>query len=429
MGPIQTLDELKRWLFRRAGLILLVTTVFTVAGILFALSSDRVYRASAVLQVQNIIPSGTVSAPASSTSQRIQTIEQQMMSRENLLALGERHGVFDGTNLTPSERHQLMRQSISIEAVSSMPGGFQRDGSLSALIVSASAASPEVAAAMANEIAGDLVQENTRSRRLRAEASLQFYRSEEARIEDQITAIEAEIAAFQVRNEDAMPGSLALRRDELARLSETRMELQREINEARSEVASLDPAGRGVTQRRAAQLTELIGRRNAEVMEINAQVEAIQALFQRGSELEVQVNALNRRMATLQGQLDTIIDRRREAEITSRLEGDDQTERFELLDPALPPDYPVSRSRTLLVAVAGLAGGMAGLALAYMIEWIRPVLRSATMFERELQLRPVITLPYQLPPRERRRRQLIWLGGLGILALGVGGLAVATGLI
>lgn len=429
MGPIQTPEELRRWLFRRAGLILLVTTVVTVAGILFALNSDRIYRASAVLQVQNLAPSATNAAPSATAAQRLQTIEQRMMSRENLLALGDRHGVFEGRDLSPSERHVLMRQSIGIEAIAAVSTGFHRDGSLASLVVSASASTPEVAAAMANELAADLVAENTRSRRVRAEASLQFYQSEEARIEERIRNIEAEITAFQSRNEELMPGALSLRRDELGRLSDSRLELQREINEARGELAGIDMSGRGITQRRINQLNELILRRSAEVVELNAEIEEIQSLFQRGAELELQVNALNRRMATLQGQLATIIDRRREAEIAFRLEGDEQTERFELLDPALPPDYPVSRSRTMLVAAAGLAGIMLGLALAYLAEWRRPVLRNAAMFERELQLRPVITLPYQLPTRERRRRQAIWLSGLGVLGIAALGLARATGLL
>lgn len=432
MGPIQTLDELRSWLFRRLGLILLVATVVTAVGVLVALNTQQVYRASAVIQIQDLAqpgstgPGGTLSVSA---TRRIQAIEQRMMSRENLLALGDRYGLFDGTALSPAERHQLMRESITIEAVTAMTSGFTRDGSLAALIVSASAATAQVAADMANELAEELVRENVAARRERAEARLQFYRTEEERVEGLIRVIEGEITEFQAINEDVMPGALALRRDELGRLNDARLDLQREVNEARGELDGLDSSGRGVTQRRITQLNELILRRQAEIVELNAQVAAIQALFQRGSELELQVNALNRRMTALQEQLASVIERRREAEIAMRLEGDDQTERLELLDAALPPDYPVSRSRTMLVALAGLAGVMAGLGLAYLAEWMRPVLRNAAMFERELQLRPVISLPYQLPQRERRRRQMIWLAGLGLMGLGGLAFALAAGLV
>lgn len=49
MGPIQTLEEIRRWLIRRSGLIVLVAVVVSTLGIMFAMNSDRVYRASAVI--------------------------------------------------------------------------------------------------------------------------------------------------------------------------------------------------------------------------------------------------------------------------------------------------------------------------------------------------------------------------------------------
>jgi tyrosine-protein kinase Etk/Wzc len=417
MGPIQTLDEIRRWLIRRLGLIVLVTLLVGTAGFLFALSSDRAYRASAVIQVLNPVIDPREGPGTNTVTRRVQAIEQRLMARDNLLALGETHGVFDGLDLSPTERMLIMRQSISIEAVAAAQAGFSRDGSLSALIISASARTPEAAAALANDLADDVVRENAAT-------------SEEQRIDGLIEDLEAEIGAFQTLNEAFMPGTLTLRREELGRLTETRLEIERELVQARGELTALETAGaRAVTQRRISVLTDQIAQRTREADALTARIDEIQGLFLRGAEVDRDLSSMNRRMTQLQTQLTSAVERRREAEISARLEGDDQSERFLLLEAALPPDYPVSRSRRLIVTAAVVAGGILGLALAYLAEWLNPVLRTAAMMEREMQLRPVISIPFQLPARERRRRRTIWALGLGLPILAGLALAMALGLI
>lgn len=430
MGPIQTLEEIRRWLIRRSGLIVLVAVVVSTLGIMFAMNSDRVYRASAVIQVLNPVIDPREAPGSNTVTRRVQAIEQRLMARENLLALGETHGMFDGFEGSPTERMLMMRQSISIEAVAAAQAGFTRDGSISALIISASAGEPEAAAALANDLADDVVRENASTRRERAQAALRFFSSEEQRIDGLIMELEAEIGAFQGLNDAFMPGTLSLRREEMGRLTESRLEIERELVQARGELASLDAGGgRAVTLRRVAQLTDLIAQRTREVDALTGRIDEIQGLFQRGSEVDRELSSMNRRMTQLQTQLTSAVERRREAEIGARLEGDDQSERFLLLEAALPPDYPVSRSRKLIVMAAVVAGAVLGLGMAFLAEWLNPVLRTAAMMERELQLRPVISIPFQMPSRERRRRRTIWAIGLGLpllaglaLALTLGGL-------
>lgn len=427
MGPIQSLDELRRWLLRRYRLIAFVTLLVVSAGVLVAINTDRVYRASAVIQVLNPVIAQGEAADPNTVTRRVQAIEQRLMARDNLLTLGEAHGMFEGTALSPTERMQLMRLSIQIEAIAAAQAGFSRDGSLSALVISASARTPEAAAALANDLADDVVRENAAVRRDRAQATLRFYQGEEARIDALIADLEAEIAAFQTRHEGFMSGALTLRREEMSRLTESRLDLEREIVQARGELATLDAGGRGVTLRRVGQLNDLIAQKTQEMVSLTVRIDEIQAMFLRGAELELELSSMHRRMAQFQTQLTSAVERRREAEIGARLEGDDQSERFLLLESALPPDYPVSRSRKLIVIAAALAGGMLGLGVAYLVEWLNPVLRTAAMFEREVQLRPVISLPFQTPPRERRRRRAIWAFGLGVPILAALGLALALG--
>ena len=88
------------------------------------------------------------------------------------------------------------------------------------------------------------------------------------------------------------------------------------------------------------------------------------------------------------------------------------------------PDFPISQSRKK-VAAMGVAGGIIlGLLIAYVMEWMKPVMRTASRVERDLQLRPVISIPYAMPTVERRRRNFIW--GVGVATLVVGALLMAT---
>ena len=430
MGPIQTLPELLSFLRRRGTLIGLVALLVATAGVMFAVTSERVYRAGAVIQVLNPVIDPRDANSTNTIVRRVQAIEQRIMARDNLLELGERHGIFDGLDLSTTERLNIMRQSIAIEAVAAAQAGFSRDGSLSALYVWASAPTPEGAAALANDLAEDVVRENAEQRRDRAQSALRFFTAEEARIEGLIVELEAEMAAFQAANEAYMPGALSLRRDEMGRLAESRIEGMREIAQYQSELATLDAdAGRVVTQRRIAQLNDLIRQKQQEVDSLTARIDEIRFHFQRGTEVERELSSLNRRMTQLQGQLTNAAERRREAEIGARLEGDDQADRFVLLEAALPPDYPISRSRKTIVAAAVAAGLVLGAMLAYALEGLPQVLRNAMMFERELQLRPVVSLSFQMPSRERRRRRAIWAGGLAVLGAGLLTLAAASGLI
>lgn len=430
MGPIQTFDELRRWFLRRMGLIAMITLVVAALGVGVALNTDRNYRASAVIQVVNPVIDAGESDGTNTVTRRIQAIEQRLMARDNLLALGEAHGMFDGLDLTPTERMLLMRQSVQIEAVAAAQAGFSRDGSLSALIISASARTAEEAASLANALVDDLLRENAETRRDRAQSALRFYRGEEARIEELITQLEAQLGAFQSRNEAFMSGTLTLRREEMSRLTESRLEIEREIVAARGELTSLETAGaRGVTLRRQTMLTDLIAQKTSEMAELTRRIDEIQGMFLRGAEIELELSSMNRRMTQLQTQLTSAVERRREAEIGARLEGDDQSERFVLLESALPPDYPISRSRKTIVILATVGGAMLGVGVAYLAEWVNPVLRTSVMFEREMNLRPVVSIPFQMPSRERRRRRMIWGLGLGFPLLAGLALLFALGLV
>ena len=435
MGPIQNLHEAISFLRRRWKLMAFVLLLGTVGGLILAVRTPRVYSASAVIQVINpviAVPEDGAGGGATTpdVTRRVQVIEQRLMSREALLDLAQRYNLFDGAPISPVEQVAQMRQSFSITSVAAAQQGFTRDGSLSALIVSASDRNPETAAAIANELANELVQQSVDARQSNAQQALDFFRSEENRLQAAITGLEDDIASYRSTNEAYMPDAVTARREEQGRLTESLMDLQTRISTAQNELATQDTTSRrAVTQRRIAQLNEDIDQLTHQASVLNARVAEIQDLLTRAPGYQQQVQAMERQMEQLQTQLTAAADRRREAELGARIEDDQQSERFELLEHALVPLYPVSTSRKKVALMGVIAGlGLGGL-LAYALEWLQPVMRTAQRMERDLNLRPVVSIPFAMPRREKRRRQMIWaFGGLVLIAAALA-VGLATGLL
>lgn len=434
MGPIQSLHEARSWLRRRWRLMSAGLLVGGLASIVFALNSERVYNASAVIQVTSpviAVPGdGDGAGVLPDVTRRVQVIEQRLMSREALLALAERYDLFGGIPLSTVEQVGIMRESFRINAIAAAQQGFARDGSLSALIVSVDDSDPERAAAIANELANTLVAQSVSDRQRSAQQALEFFLAEESRLETEIGALEDAISSYRTENEQYLPAAVAVRREERARLSDALLDIQQEINDRRTTLAGLDDSSRrAVTQRQVSQLNDEIARFEEQAREVTQRMAEIQRILQLAPAVEQEIEAADRRIRQLQAQLTNAADRRREAELGARIEDDQQSERFEILEQALVPEYPVSTSRKKIVALGLIAGLGLGVMLAFVQEWMNPVLRTAQRMERELQLRPVISIPLTQPVAERRRRQLIWAMGIGLLAIGALITAISMGLI
>ena len=109
------------------------------------------------------------------------------------------------------------------------------------------------------------------------------------------------------------------------------------------------------------------------------------------------------------------------AETAHRLELADQAERLRVIEPAGIPEYPVAPNRKKLAAMGTAVSTMLALMLALLVDMRRPVIRSATQMERELGIRPVVTVPHFASPYETRQAgrhfRIGLVSGAGLVAL------------
>jgi hypothetical protein len=110
---------------------------------------------------------------------------------------------------------------------------------------------------------------------------------------------------------------------------------------------------------------------------------------------------MERELAKLQDQYSVITRRMAEAEMGQQLEDRQATDRFEVLETALVPEFPVSRSRKKLAMMGGVASLIAGLMAGFVAELMNPAIRSAAQMERMLGIQPVVAIPTVSSRRDR----------------------------
>lgn len=399
MGPIQSLEDLIGMILRRRWLITLVIVLGTGLAAWYAKTRPDVYESAAVLQVQMpIVAEGAATSAADGALQTLQTIEQRLTTRDMLLALIARHNLFaDSPAMSAEDKVTAMRASVRFESVSNATGG-----GLSAIIIAAQSASAEKAARVANDLAQSVLDMGAEGKQAVADASSTFFKEEEARIWQEITALEARIAAYREENRAALPGAREARQDELTLLATNIRELNQELAAVSAQEAAIraQPTQRATDRRQLEGITQRIAVLSAQLDPLVARKATLDASLGDVAEVDRVLSAYERQLGQLQGQYSVVSTRLAEAETTQRLSNRQQTERFSLLEPAIQPDYPVGSGGKKIAIAGAIGSAVMAVILAFMLDLLRPAIRTSQQMERELNLRPIVAIP-DLPKKAR----------------------------
>ena len=417
MNQFQSFDEVLSALKRRAWVIFLITAIGCLASLNYALSQIKIFEATAVVQIEDSrVPDQLAGATAQRTdaARRVRLIEQRLMSRDNLIGFMDKHDLFtDDPMMTINERVFRMREAAQIQEIVNQANAFATGGNApSGLLITVRMADPVKTADVANDLMYSVIDQSRTLSVGRARDTLDFFVSEETRVSAAIEELESEISAFKQTNSDRLPTGLADLRDQLASLRDADLDLDREIV---------------IMQTSSARQREEVLERQVALMEeqkalIADRISAIETQIAAAPEVERELNILERRLTQLQEQYSVITRRKSEAELGQLLEDREQTDRFEVLETALEPEFPVSRSRKKTAIMGGIASVIAGIAVAFVMELMNPAIRSAAQMERALGIQPVVSIPAITTRQDRTR------SGLHILGFVIGGLATAYAL-
>ncbi|MGZ9809033.1 GumC family protein [Pseudoroseicyclus sp. H15] len=404
MSPRSILHILRR----RAWLIILVLAIGLPASVWFALSQEKAYMAAAVIQIESpqINDSGT--GAVISADRQLDLIEQKLMSRESLLSLIEEFDLY-GPEMPPDNKVIQLRNDARITKILDPAQAFQPNAQPSGLTVTVQMPSSELAADVANAIVDRIVAEAEERNVSRAARTLEFFRAEEQRVGAAIDAKEHQLASFKQANASSLPDALEAQRLRLNQLQERKLELDGEIIELQTSADRL-------REEELARQTSLIQQQSDLVAQSIAEIEAA---LDAAPEVERQLQAITRELELLQTEYTAVTTRRTEAALTNEIEAQDNAARFEVLERARPPYYPVSASRRKIAMAGALASGMVALILAAGLEMFSPALRSAEQVQRRLGVQPVVVIPVLSSRGQRMRRRRNWLFGLVALGLAV----------
>lgn len=467
---VDQVTEYWRLFLRRFWLIALVSTVGIVLSAFYAYIKPPVYQAKTKIlvesqQIRNDLAQSTVTATA---AERLQLIQQRLMSRNNLQNVIDELDLFaNRDDLTSGEQIDALRTATLIQPDHAGRHHRNRDSSISAFTISVTFDDPSETAKIANRFATMVLDQNLKTRETQATETLKYFTDEVARVSEELRALEEQITAYKEANKDALPESMVYRQTELAQLNLSKQELERslvafedqrgalvlalqsppeqdtpekaqlrqleaelaqksavlsaqhrDIRALRTQISSLKSAIDQASQTAAEEyrqaeikrqldgISDEIALVQKQKKELDARRMELQDSLRRTPSVEIELNSLERKYNERQEMLSVNIRKQLEAETGAQLERNRQAENFELIEEARKPTFPIAPNRKKIAIMGSGLSVILALGLALLLDVMRPRIRSAAQMERVLDLTPVISVPYLRTRSERRFRML-----------------------
>ncbi len=210
---------------RKLPAFLLVAASVATVAIVVAFTLPPAYESRMVLiveapQIPDALAPSTVKTPG---PQRLQIIEQRLMTRANLLDIARRLNVLqDQAEMNPDEILQAMRARTRVYKTRS-------NNEASIMTVTFEGRTPRLAAGVLNEYL-TLIQANDAAfRKDRAGQTMDFFEQEVARLGSALEQKAVQILDFKNANAGDLPDSLPFRQDQLENRQQRLEEVGREI--------------------------------------------------------------------------------------------------------------------------------------------------------------------------------------------------------
>lgn len=306
-------DYLAAFKRRRAQIAAIFVVIFGI-GAIVALAWPPTYRSAATILIEEQqIPAELVQSTVTSyASQRIQTISQRVMTRNNLMDIITKFNLYvdERKNETTEEVLSRMRDDIKLDMISADvvdPRTGRPTAATIAFALAFQGENPEQVQKVANELTTLYLQENIKTRASKAQETLSFLSEEADRLNRQITDLEKRLAEFKAANAESLPELQPLLREQIART-------ERELSDAETQIRSLedrrfylqgqlgqlDPYGADVQTSPGARLKALRTEYATAVARYSADHPDVQRLKREIESLERETGQVNTRHALLE---------------------------------------------------------------------------------------------------------------------------------
>lgn len=468
---------------RRLHYFIIIFALVTAAAIAAAFLLPPVYRANSVLLVESSQIPGALAAPTvqAQALEKLQTIQNRLMTRTNLLEIAQRLKVFKNMGkMTPDEIVQAMRQQTTITNSAGR-------GMATIMTVEFEGETGPVVAGVVNEYITLILKEDAATRTERAENTVEFFNQEVDRLSGELSKMSAKILDFQNQNADALPNTLQYRlgqqtllqnnlvtvESDIARNKDQKQQMitlfnatgqiagttanqtpeARQLDQLRQQMnaymATYSPTNPKVKQLQAQinQLEEIVKAQqlppdaataqmsplDIQLATLDTQIKALETQRQqlldqlaalkdsidRTPANQIALDALNRDYQNIQQQYNTAVAKQAQAAAGEQIEVRSKGERISVVDAATVPDRPVKPNRILIAGGGLVAGAGLGIALIVLLELLNRAVRRPKDLIKAFGITPIATIPYMRTPSETMMRRSGFAAMLLVAVIGI----------
>ena len=282
---------------RKLSMAVPAVLVIIVASIV-AFVWPPVYRSTSTILIEDQeIPREFVMASVTGyAEQRLQTINQRIMSTSKLLEIMNRFNLYleMRKKYTVEEIVETMRKDIKLETISADVKDRRTGAATSATIaftLSYDGRSRETVQQVANVLASLFLEENLKVRERQAVGTSKFLEEEARTVEDNLKQVESKIAAFKQKNLNTLPELMQVNMQSLERVERDIDQLKNQLGNLKeresyllAQLASMTPTGsasqdRNLLRELKAKLVQLQLKytdKNSEVIKTKAEIEELE---------------------------------------------------------------------------------------------------------------------------------------------------------
>lgn len=453
-----TLSDYLSIIHRRKPHLIGIFVLGLLITVVVAFAIPKAYRATGTIMVETPVLEGDdPRRPRSDLDERINVINQRVMTRESLLQIINKYSLFkdNAGARTTTELIEMMRSRVAVETIVSNPQRRQA----TAFTISFEDQKPEVALQVTNDLVALFLDWNFKLRTEGAAETTEFLSQESNKLKAEVDRLEEKISAYKRQNSNNLPEQLSLRTTMMSRAENDLYSVERDIRSGNEELRALEAAllvaKHGMSDDPAqtlpalkAEYTKLSATYTESHPDLRALKRKIDALEQGGGTAEsnkspgnvtnlavfttqAKIDAVNARMESLKQQkkmlqdkinenehamvltprvaqglevlirdrdsaqrkFDELRNKKMNAQISQSLESENKSERFSLLEPPILPEKPYKPNRLKILALGVLLAIASSVSVIVLLESIDKRIRGSEALAHVLGQRPLMVIP------------------------------------
>lgn len=401
---------------RRLFHFLIPALLALLAGSLLIAIQRPIYRSEGKILVESQdIPKDLVKPTITdSANQRIQIIQQRSMTRDNLLRIVRKYGLFPQEQrwMSESQLVDLMKARTTLQLVDLDPLQQQTETpNAIAFTLSFDYENPALSTRVANEFLTGILNDDVVNRNNRAAETTRFMDQEVKRLQGEVGAINGKITEVELKPQDPVkqiPEQYKIQREELNRLKLELVQKSAIYSSAYPEVKSLN--------KRIAALEKAVAAAPKAPPQSVRSDNGLTMLRQQLTAAMVQLDDANRKLT--------------DARLGESLESNQQSERLQVIEQPVVPQVPIKPNRPKLFALVFAMASMGGLAMVVLAETLDKSIHGSQDLAGIVDSRLVLAIPYIATASEGRRRKtrlMVLLGAIALVILVALGVALYLG--